>query len=232
MTDLIEMQIAVVAAKEVCQLPIVAQMAFTEEDVSILKVLADQVAIAIENTRLFASTQAALESTRRTYSEAGRVGWQRLLQEKSEKIGFVSAARSVFPITDEASPESLMVIKSGKPILTNDNTTLHLPIKVREDVIGTIRLEKTQGRGQWTEEEIAAAGTLSEQLGSALESARLYEQISKRAEVESVIGEIASKVGGSINLRNVLQTAVEELGRVIPGSEVVIQFQGNDKTAE
>ncbi len=210
----------------------VKEMAFTEEDVSILKVLADQVAIAIENTRLFASTQAALESTRRTYSEAGRVGWQRLLQEKSEKIGFVSAARSVFPITDEASPESLMVIKSGKPILTNDNTTLHLPIKVREDVIGTIRLEKTQGRGQWTEEEIAAAGTLSEQLGSALESARLYEQISKRAEVESVIGEIASKVGGSINLRNVLQTAVEELGRVIPGSEVVIQFQGNDKTAE
>jgi hypothetical protein len=28
-----------------------------------------------------------------------------------------------------------------------------------------------------------------------------------------------------MNMRNVLQTAVEELGRALPGSEVVIQFQ-------
>jgi hypothetical protein len=30
-------------------------------------------------------------------------------------------------------------------------------------------------------------------------------------------------------MRNVLQTAVEELGRALPGSEVIIQFQSNGK---
>jgi hypothetical protein len=32
-------------------------------------------------------------------------------------------------------------------------------------------------------------------------------------------------VSGSINLHNVLQTAVEELGHALPGSEIVIQFE-------
>jgi GAF domain-containing protein len=47
--------------------------------------------------------------------------------------------------------------------------------------------------------------------------------------------DISGKISSSINLRNVLQTAVEELGQVLPGSEVVIQFQteqGRKKEAQ
>ena len=47
----------------------------------------------------------------------------------------------------------------------------------------------------------------------------------RRANKERAIGEISSKISASVNMRNVLQTAVEELGRAIPGSEVLIQLQ-------
>ena len=42
---------------------------------------------------------------------------------------------------------------------------------------------------------------------------------------ERLTADISGKISSSINLRNVLQTAVEELGHVLPGSEVVIQFE-------
>ncbi len=66
---------------------------------------------------------------------------------------------------------------------------------------------------------------LADRLATALENARLLEDSLRRANKERAIGEITSKIGASMNMRNVLQTAVEELGRAIPGSEVVIQFR-------
>jgi hypothetical protein len=44
---------------------------------------------------------------------------------------------------------------------------------------------------------------------------------------EQTISEVTSKIGASIDLKNVLQTAVEELGRAMPGSEVLIRFDNN-----
>ncbi len=71
---------------------------------------------------------------------------------------------------------------------------------------------------------------VADRLALALESARLLENSQKAEAKERVIGEITGKIGASINLRNVLQTAVEELGRSIPGSEIVIQLDVDDKT--
>jgi hypothetical protein len=63
----------------------------------------------------------------------------------------------------------------------------------------------------------------------ALESARLLEDSQRVAAKEQIIGQITGKIGSSINLRNVLQTAVEELGHAIPGSEIVIKLESDKK---
>ncbi len=60
-----------------------------------------------------------------------------------------------------------------------------------------------------------------------MENARLLEESQRLASKEAKIGEVTSRISSSINMRNVLQTAVEELGRALPGSEVVIQFQAD-----
>ncbi|MFL7791763.1 MAG: hypothetical protein AB8I69_06450, partial [Anaerolineae bacterium] len=44
----------------------VHEAAFSEDDVATLQIMADQLAVAIERTRLFAQTQAALEERLRT----------------------------------------------------------------------------------------------------------------------------------------------------------------------
>jgi GAF domain-containing protein len=74
-------------------------------------------------------------------------------------------------------------------------------------------------------DEVDITQALAQRIGIAVESAALLESSQRTAAKEQVIGEITGKIGSSINLRNVLQTAVEELGRNIPGSEVVIELK-------
>jgi GAF domain-containing protein len=77
----------------------------------------------------------------------------------------------------------------------------------------------------WDPDEVDIARAVADRLSLALESATLLKSTQRRAEIERLTADISGKIGASVNMRNVLQTAVEELGRILPGSEVVIQFQ-------
>src|SRR5574341_454246 len=58
--------------------------AFTQDDIATLQLLADQVAVAIDNARLFSENQAVLEAVRRAYGEQSYDAWSNLLQSHPE----------------------------------------------------------------------------------------------------------------------------------------------------
>ncbi len=205
--------------------------AFTEDDITILKVLADQVAVAIENAGLFADVQTALDNTRRAYGEVSRSGWRYLLQQRKAEFGYASLPGVDFvPVSGESSPEANQAIVSGESVVGNQNTTLYVPVKIRGEAFGVVRLDKPQDSGSWTKDEIENANSLAEQLGQALESARLYNEISQRAERENVISEITSKINASIQLDSILRSTVQELGHVLGDSEIILQLGGQTTT--
>jgi len=211
------------------------EAAFTEEDVATLKVMADQIAIAIENARLFSENQAAIETAQRAYGNISVEGWQRLLKEKLGEIGYVSMVEDhVVPASEITSSGSQKAMQTGEYVLEDNDMVLHLPVKIRGRSIGAIRMEKPQGSNRWTPETILMADTITTQLGAALESARLYTEITQRAEREYLISEISSKLGSSIRLDSILRTAVEELGNALGDSEIILQVgdqtrRGNDR---
>lgn len=203
------------------------EAAFNEDDITILKVLADQVAIAIDNARLISDTQTALETSRRAYREISRSGWERLLHDKKTEIGYVSLATGdVKPVTGKARSEFQKAITTGKSILTNNEATLHIPITIRGEVIGVIQLDKPKDGGGWTSDDVTIANTMVEQLGTALESARLYSEISQRAERENIISSIATKISTSVRLETILLNTVQELGKTFGNSEIILQLGG------
>ena len=57
--------------------------------------------------------------------------------------------------------------------------------------------------------------TLSERLGSAVESARLYEETRRRAEREQLTSEIIAKMRATNDPRTILQTAAFELRKAL-----------------
>ncbi len=77
-------------------------------------------------------------------------------------------------------------------------------------------------------DEMDIINAIMERAAIAMENARLLQESQRQTAKEQKIGEVTAKIGASINIRNVLQIAVEELGRALPGSDVVIQFAKPD----
>ncbi len=78
--------------------------AFTENDINMFSILADQIAIAIENTRLYEQTRQALIEARQAYQQTLQEGWKNLAQEEGT-IGYYQSLtgnrRLTKPITTE-----------------------------------------------------------------------------------------------------------------------------------
>ena len=197
--------------------------AFSDEDVAVLQTMADQVALAIGNARLFQQVQASLEAERRAYGELSRQAWQQLLQTRSG-LSFVCDERGLAPARDALEPHMQEAARMGAPVLAKDDQgAVALPIKVRDQVIGVIDARKPE-RGDWTKEQIALLETLTEQLGVALESARLYQDTRRRAAQERLIGEVTARMRESLDIDQVLQTAAHQVGQALGAHEVNIRL--------
>jgi nitrate/nitrite-specific signal transduction histidine kinase len=195
----------------------VQESAFSEEDFFVFQVLADQVAVAIENTYLFAENKAAvaelqkaLEYTRRSSGEYSRTMWQKMLASKADLGYVVGLQTDLRPAPGQPRPELLQTMQLGQTQRPAD-LTLVVPIRIRDLVVGALRLNKPPAAGPWTEEESALMETLADQLGIALENARSYEDTQLRAERERILSDITSKVRSSTDVSVILQTAVQEL---------------------
>jgi GAF domain-containing protein/HAMP domain-containing protein len=205
------------------------EAAFTQDDIATLKVLADQIAIALENARLFSENQMALETAQRAYGTISAEAWRRLLHERIIATGYASLSDGqAIPVSEKAGSGFLQSIKTGQNVLEKNNTVLHLPVKIREQSIGAIRMEKPAGSGGWTPEAIAVANTLSVQLGAALESARLYQDINLRAQRDATVAEVTGRIGGSLRMENILRTTAEELSKIFTGTNILVQLKTSD----
>ncbi|HUI90475.1 MAG TPA: GAF domain-containing protein [Anaerolineales bacterium] len=210
--------------------------AFTQEDIEVLATLAEQVSIAIQNARLFDETNRSLREARGLYEQFIQSALSETAEEK--KVGYQLKGTSLASLsTPMVSPEIEMVLAKGdtivKPVDTERNAAiLTIPIKLRGNVIGVLDI-RSQDKADWGQDDIDIAQAVAERVALAVENATLLEDSQRRASKERIIGEVTTKISQSINLRNVLQTAVEELGHVIPGSDVIIQLEaGNGKSGK
>ena len=201
--------------------------AFQLEDTEVLYTLADQVAIAIQNVRSYESTYKLLEEAQRTSVSYLKEAW-RLLQRHEKKVGYLVSDDTLKPLENFVStPHINKAVSQGVIVVDNgDKATLVVPIHLRGDVVGVLDVHIPAGH-DWDPDEIDIAKAVAERLSLALESATLLQTTQRRAEIERLTADISGKISSSINLRNVLETAVEELGHVLPGSEIVIQFESD-----
>lgn len=98
--------------------------------------------------------------------------------------------------------------------------SLTVPITLRGETIGVIRLQdEIEKRQNWTEQEIASVKTVADQVGIALENARLLEQTMRRADRERKVLEITSKIRSTADPQAMIKTAVEELQKALHASK-------------
>lgn len=182
--------------------------AFKDEDINILSVLADQVSTAIQNARSFQESHEAREQAERAAAQLGEQQWRQFLNRQG-------AAGFHF---DGVITREISATAKAQPV------ELSIPIILRGVQIGTLKLSASDPDRKWDPHEIAMAQATAERTALAIENARLLEDAQKRAVKERTIGQISSKLGSLVNLDNIVQTTIQELGGTLPGAEVVIQF--------
>ena len=187
--------------------------AFTQEDVTVLQTLADQVATAINNARLFRQVEESVEAERRAYGELAGQAWAKLIHARTD-LGFVSDRQATAPAGEVWKPEMQAALESGQ-VTQGDAATVAIPIKVRDRVIGVIDGRKRDGSGRWTQEEISLMQTLAEQSAVALESARLYQDSQRRAARERILRQVTARVRSSTDPETVLRSLLREVGTVL-----------------
>ena len=203
--------------------------AFSQEDINVLTTLADQVAIAIENARLFGESRSALSESQITIEKYVKQAWGSFAQQ-AKRTGFVFDGKQVLPLENGARREQIKAaLKTGRLSLEKSSSTIAIPIKLRGQTIGVLDVRSKNGQRQWSQDEITMLEAAAERAALALENARLVDSAQRRAARERVIGEISSKIGAASNFDAILQTAVEELGRKIGGAEVALEIESEQK---
>jgi GAF domain-containing protein len=208
--------------------------AFTAEDLQILNTLANQVSIALENTRLLEETRAALMQTQEVYNEFTRTEWHRTVSH-AEQAGFrYNAGRIEILEQGLRAPEVVSAAAKGQAAVRQveasgeKRAAVAIPVKLRGEVIGVLHVEANDPSKKWQEDEIGLLEAVAERAAFAMENARLFQDARRRAAKEQVISEASAKIGSALNLENILQITAEELGRVLGGAEVLIQFQNKE----
>lgn len=187
--------------------------AFSQEDISVLHTLADQIAIAIENARLFSEAKRALSNSQATFEKYIKQSWSSFAQQAKHK-GFVFDGNQVKPIDSQTKRDAIRkVIETGSLSLEKASATIAVPINLRGQTIGVLGVRSRRGSREWTRDEIILLEAAAERAALALENARLVESAQQRASRERSIGEITTRIGAVSDIDSILQAAVEELGR-------------------
>ena len=203
--------------------------AFSQDDIQILTTLTDQVSVAITNARLYEETQKALLESDLLYRRNIQTGWAKFT--RAQKLSGIrkQGVKANLLFEPVELPGSQEVTQSGdifqkKADQDDQNTHMTIPMKLRGEVVGLLNI-KTDGDREWSPDEMDIINAIMERAALSIDNARLLAESRKIAEKERVIGEISSKVSSFTNRDNILQAAAAEIGRVMPGAEVIIQLQ-------
>jgi GAF domain-containing protein/HAMP domain-containing protein len=204
--------------------------AFSEEDLELFSTLADQIATAIMNSRSFEETQRALEEARLVHQEYLHQEWSREIADRTH-FTYEYTPRGIVARDRVFSAEVDQVFASGNTIVhhaassegKSDAAVLGVPIKLRGETIGIIRLQdEGAGDREWVTEEIETVQSIADLVGQALENARLFEQTVRRAERERRVLEITSKIRSTTDPQTMMEIAVAELQQALHASKTQI----------
>ncbi len=198
--------------------------AFTPGDLETLQILADQLAIAIENARLLAESQQSLRELESLYGRQIQQGWQKRLHNQPLIYALDSQGLRV-SAGDELARE--MLSTQHEKSQANE---IEIPIELRGVRLGALRLRRRAEDEPWSPHEIETARETVAQMAQALENARLLEEIQNHAKQEELINQIVARVQSALSLDGVMQTTVQEIMRAINAARVQIRLGGNGST--
>jgi len=205
--------------------------AFNAEEIAIMQIMADQLASAIERTRLLQTVERNLNELEGAYGQYTLESWSGStegIQTGNRGYRFDNIRiQSITELTDlgkEAFSTGETITSKGIQQTPEKQNTVAIPIKLRGQTIGVVTLKLKDDYSRSTVPMIESA---TERLALSMESARLYEEARLRADREQSISRVTTAISTPTEYEEILQTTVREVGRMLKDAEVAIQILGD-----
>lgn len=182
--------------------------AFGDTDVSVLQTMADQLAIAIENARLFERAQRDLEDIEILNRQLTGEAWGRYLSGRSRvaPIGYRARDGQVDPLTLDRMTDE-------KPA----EGAISVPLTVRGETIGVLDLKSKTGEAP-DDETQSMLEAVAERVALALDSARLGEQAQRQAVRDQILSRLSAELQATTDLNAILRIVASEASRALKTS--------------
>jgi GAF domain-containing protein len=200
---------------------------FDETMLPTFQALADQLAVAIENARLFEQAQANLREFRELSRDVTQRSWADFLAESREEERHQIHGPEPKGLQVHRSRVIERVLGSGSIVVSTGKdgrqAFIAAPIVVRNEVIGVLGIEPDDVR-EWTQEDLHLLQRIAERTALAVENARLYLQTQRAAERERLISDIATQLQRAPNLALLLESAAQELSQALGTDNVYAEI--------
>jgi GAF domain-containing protein len=181
--------------------------AFSYDEIEIFQSMADQIAIAIENTRLLNENQLVISQLEIISNEHTRQNWKSKIAGQKQIVQYTATG-----------------IHQAEKSSTKGKNILDIPVMLRGQKIGSITLQRKAEFQKWTAQEESIASEVATQTALALENVRLIESTRERVNREQVISNISNRVRETLDLDIVLRTCAREIQRTLNLQEAEVRL--------
>ena len=205
--------------------------AFNTEEIAIMQIMADQLASAIERTRLLQTVERNLSELEGAYGQYTLESWSGSaegIQTGNRGYRFdnirIQAISELTDLGKEAFATGKTITPKDDQQKSEKQNTVAIPIKLRGQTIGVVTLKL---KDDYSESTVPTIESATERLALSMESARLYEEARLRADREQSISRVTTAISTPTEYEEILQTTVREVGRMLKDAEVAIQIVGD-----
>jgi GAF domain-containing protein/HAMP domain-containing protein len=188
--------------------------AFNEEQVEILQTMADQIAVAIQNARLYEEVNRRLQDIEERNRSATIRAWQEFMLDARRELLVSEAGITTeyqYPELGEAAALTGELVVGR--VTPRQTIPIAVPISLRGQVLGIVEWEIPVG--VLSEDRLELARELANRLAISLDNARLFQESQRRAERERIVNDIVARLTAQNNISDILQTAVREVGQAL-----------------
>ncbi len=214
--------------------------AFTPQDIDILQLMANQIAIIIRNARLFEQTQANLDENRRLYADAQAnlreierlnrqltgQAWEGYFAGQSDMVSGVSVEGAMLKRTAEWTPALAQAVRERQPVVRPgdepDTSIIAVPIDLRGYVIGALEVAVPATVQQ--EDALSLVEAVARRLTLSLDNVRLVEEAQTQARREQLINAIGGQLQSVNEVDEMLRVALVELQQALNADRAAIRL--------